>query len=328
MDVAEKEVLVSVICTAYNHERYIKKAIESFLMQRTTFRFEVLINDDASTDMTASIIREYENRYPEIIKATYQKVNLYSQGIAPGYVLFQQAKGKYIAVCEGDDFWTDPDKLEKQVSFLEENPDYSLCAHSAFYAKENGDIINGRFFRKFFKSQEISISKMLKTEWCFATNSIVYRKGLRKEYIPPYRGKCRSGDVAFTLYLALQGKVYYFDEFWSAYRVESIGSVTWQQRQEIDKFIKERKEYIAMMHRFDEYTNFLYAEEIKFQTNKILFDISMILDDRAEAKKFPRFFNKLSWKRRLVLFFAQYIPFTKKLLKKYRSFKRYKKYYK
>lgn len=321
-NIVDEEVLASIICIAYNHERYIKKAIESFLMQRTTFRFEVLINDDASTDNTASIIKDFEKKYPEIIKANYQKVNLYSQGIAPGYILFQQAKGKYIAVCEGDDFWTDPNKLENQVLFLEENPDYSLCAHSAFCAREDGSIINGRVFRKFSTSKEISLSEMLECGWCFASNSIVYRKELRKEYIAPFQGSCHSGDVAFTLYLALQGKVYYFDNFWSAYRVESIGSITYQQRHDSEKFIKERKEYIGMLHRFDEYTNFSYTREIKLQIDKILFEISMVLDDRIGAKKFPDLFRQLPLKRRAVLFIVQYIPFAKILLKNYRRFKK------
>ena len=96
---------VSIICTAFNHEKYIRQCLDSFVMQKTDFVFEVLVNDDCSTDHTADIIREYEEKYPRLIHAVYQKKNLYSQHISIiGKVLLPCAKGKYIALCEGDDY--------------------------------------------------------------------------------------------------------------------------------------------------------------------------------------------------------------------------------
>ena len=119
--------LVSICCLAFNHEPYIRKCIEGFLMQKTCFSFEVLIHDDASTDKTAEIIREYEAKYPKIVKSIYQSENQYSKGIKVSQIYqFPRAKGKYIAICEGDDYWTDPLKLQKQVDFLEKNEDYGL----------------------------------------------------------------------------------------------------------------------------------------------------------------------------------------------------------
>src|SRR5699024_5978215 len=102
-------------CTAYNHERYIAETIESFLMQKTNFRYEILIHDDASTDNTAEIIKKYEKQFPEIIKPVYQKVNQYSQGVNVHELIRQRAIGKYFALCEGDDYWTDSYKLQKQI---------------------------------------------------------------------------------------------------------------------------------------------------------------------------------------------------------------------
>src|SRR5690554_4624359 len=120
--------LVSISCITYNHAPYIRQCLEGFLMQQCDFEYEILIHDDASTDGTSDIIREYQKKYPEIIKPIIQKENQWSQGVRGMMARFNfpRAKGKYIALCEGDDYWTDPLKLQKQVDFLEKNPNYSL----------------------------------------------------------------------------------------------------------------------------------------------------------------------------------------------------------
>ena len=106
------DVLVSVICTAYNHRPYIRDALEGFVMQKTNFKYEVLISDDASPDNTAEIIKEYEEKYPDLIKPIYFKENQYSQGVKLlRDILAPKVKGKYIAVCEGDDYWTDETRI-------------------------------------------------------------------------------------------------------------------------------------------------------------------------------------------------------------------------
>ncbi len=121
--------LVSISCITYNHEKYIKQCLDGFLMQKTNFDFEILIHDDASTDKTADIIREYEKKYPDKFRCIYQTENQYSKGVRGIMARFNfpRAQGKYIALCEGDDYWTDPYKLQKQVDFLENNKEYVLC---------------------------------------------------------------------------------------------------------------------------------------------------------------------------------------------------------
>ena len=120
--------LVSIDCITYNHCKYIRDALEGFLMQRTNFPVEILIHDDASTDGTAEIIKEYEKQYPWLIKPVYQTENQYSKHNGTiSKIQYGSALGKYIAFCEGDDYWTDPYKLQKQVDFLESNVWVDIC---------------------------------------------------------------------------------------------------------------------------------------------------------------------------------------------------------
>jgi len=131
--------LLSIICPTFNHEAFLAQALDGFLAQKTTFPIEILVNEDASTDNTASILAQYAERYPNIIKPIYHKVNQFSQGkfCTPG--LFKEAHGRYIAFCEGDDYWTDPQKLQIQVDFLESHPDYVMTYHDAMAFDINGE---------------------------------------------------------------------------------------------------------------------------------------------------------------------------------------------
>lgn len=131
--------VVSIVCPTYNHEAFLAKALDGFLVQQTTFPYEILVNDDASTDGTARILARYAERYPNIIRPFYHAENQYQQGkeCIPG--IFKEARGRYIAYCEGDDYWTDPDKLQLQVDFLENHPDYVLTYHDAMAFDLNGE---------------------------------------------------------------------------------------------------------------------------------------------------------------------------------------------
>ncbi len=123
---AKQQPLVSISCITYNHVSFIREAIEGFLMQKTTFPVELLIHDDASNDGTAEIIEEYERAHPSLFFPTYQTKNQFSQGVKVGVKNRERARGKYIALCEGDDYWTDPLKLQKQVELMEKQPQASM----------------------------------------------------------------------------------------------------------------------------------------------------------------------------------------------------------
>lgn len=127
-----EEVEVSIICATFNQERYIKHALESILSQETTFRFEIIVRDDASTDCTQTIVEDLVSRYPERIVYIREPVNTYLDGERPLQASMPHARGRYIAICEGDDFWTRKDKLQRQYEALESNPSIDLCFHPAW----------------------------------------------------------------------------------------------------------------------------------------------------------------------------------------------------
>lgn len=212
--------LVSINCLTYNHESFIEDSIEGFLIQETTFPFEVLIHDDASTDNTASIIREYEKRYPKIIKPYYQKENQWTKDKEViRKVQYGRMRGKYIALCEGDDYWIDPLKLQKQVEFLEENQEYSMCVHNAIVHFEGED--NRDYFFNPANQKSILKTKDLIEKWSFATASII----LRKEMLDitninelSAKHKIYNGDLFLSLLMSLQGPIKYLPDMMSVYR--------------------------------------------------------------------------------------------------------------
>lgn len=132
--------LVSIAIITYNHEKYIRQCLEGVMMQKTDFVFDVIVGEDCSTDGTRAVIREFEKKYPGIIKPIYHEKNVGAQRNAYEFCL-PALKGKYIALCEGDDFWTDPNKLQKQVSFLEKNTNNILCYHPITIIDEQGVVI-------------------------------------------------------------------------------------------------------------------------------------------------------------------------------------------
>lgn len=130
--------LVSICCVTYNHERFIGQCLDGFVMQKTNFVFEVLVHEDASVDKTAEIVKEYEIKYPHLFRCVYQYENQFKKQNTLINILFPMALGKYIALCEGDDYWTDPLKLQKQIDFLESYPSYVLSFHNVIVVDSNG----------------------------------------------------------------------------------------------------------------------------------------------------------------------------------------------
>ena len=183
-----ENIKLSIICITYNHERFIRDCLDGFVMQKTNFPFEILVNDDASTDKTADIIREYEAKYPHLFRCVYQMQNAKKNPWRD--VLFPMIRGKYVALCEGDDYWTDPLKLQKQVDFLEAYPDFSVCFHPVRVHWEDNSKPDSVFpteKERFYKT-ELTLNDLLDHNF-IQTNSVVYRGRFHKDpldLIPKY----------------------------------------------------------------------------------------------------------------------------------------------
>ena len=206
--------LVSIICEVFNHEPYIRQCLDGFVSQKTSFPIEVLIHDDASTDRSATIIREYEKIYPGLFKPIYQSENQYSKGVNIWCdIQFARAKGKYIAICEGDDYWTDPLKIQKQVDFMEGHPDYTLCC-TAFTQTENGDEQHPAEIA--FGYDDITLEDILKGAW-IGTLTTLFRNDAIADYQVPLPD-LPMGDLPLWCHLAMKGKVKYLHDATANYR--------------------------------------------------------------------------------------------------------------
>ena len=213
--------LVSISCTTYNHAPFIRQCLDGFVIQKTLFPFEILIHDDASTDGTQDIIAEYEKKYPDIIKPIYQQDNQYSKGIPIGVTFnFPRAHGKYIAMCEGDDYWTDPLKLQKQVDFLESHPDYVMCSHRFNkYWHERGILEEDS--DKDFKGADYDLQNLIGGKWLTQTLTVMYRRSALD--LKRYYSYGMSLDMIMFYELLRHGKGYCFPEVMGVYRYHRGG---------------------------------------------------------------------------------------------------------
>ena len=217
-------VMVSVLCTAYNHEKFLREALDSMLGQQTDFPFEVLISDDVSTDSTRDIIREYEAKYPDVLRPFYLTENLYSQGRDVYYeVFFPNARGKYTAFCEGDDCWTDPTKLQRQVDFLEAHPDYTACVHNTELVKYDGARADDDLITRDSDCDMEFTDILPGMSYAWHTSSLLARTDLLAD--PPdfytVAADAGFGDFPYALWLRLNGKIRFLARFMSRYRLSS-----------------------------------------------------------------------------------------------------------
>ena len=255
-----KDIMISVIMPAYNHEKYIKAAIESVLNQKTDFKIEMLIHDDASTDNTPAIIKEYEEKYPTIIKATYEKENQSTKTNLRRKLLGQKISGKYFAYLETDDYWQDNGKLQMQVDFLETHEDYSMCMHSAMQRNDvTGETkLLATFPEDGTYSQKDQILAGLGTNYP-SLASFVFRTAYLKN-MPDLFWDEGIGDYALRQYYASQGKVYYFKKPMSVYRTSLPQSYMGRLRQNSDFYNSYTIKNIRFFEKFDDYTKKQFSD--------------------------------------------------------------------
>jgi glycosyltransferase involved in cell wall biosynthesis len=220
-------VLVSILCLTYNHEKYISQAIDGFLSQMTRFHFEILVHDDASTDKTADIIREYAKQHPAVIRPILQDDNLFSREgfIGITKTLLNQASGKYIAFCEGDDYWHDPLKLQKQVDAIEADEDISLVTSDAdVIHQRTGRLVKSVFHRtgNVPKPDADITFDLLTRKYIFVTATFLMRLSDFRRIIDecPYEFSDRwpFNDTQLMLECSRLGRINFIPESLATYR--------------------------------------------------------------------------------------------------------------
>lgn len=237
--------MVTVVCLTYNHADFIREALDGFVAQQAPWPFEVLVHDDASTDGTAEIVREYERRYPELIRGVYQTQNQFSQGVRiPRTFLYPLIRGRYVALCEGDDYWTDPHKLEKQVAVLEAHPELDICAHRA--RRLRGGKLRG-FITRQKQDGVVPVERVIRGGGSFVpTASLLLR---REAYMlqTPMR-EILANDYSLQIQGALRGGLYYLYDCMSVYRTDTPGSWTQRHRREPSaSFSRQRRQMLQAL---------------------------------------------------------------------------------
>ncbi|WP_292471618.1 glycosyltransferase [Methanolobus sp.] len=226
-----EEIMVSICCLAYNHEKFIADAIEGFLKQEVNFKYEILMHYDASEDGTVDIIRSYEQKYPDLIKPIYQAVNQCSKGKNVFSCNCQRAKGKYIAICDGDDYWTDSKKLQIQFDCLENNPDVVCCYHGEHVLTENGLIKESGIPPEFHRSY--TSYELMTAQVNISTRTVFYRNVEALKDYPPECKFIKNDDTFLYSILGQYGSGIYLPDIEPAiYRVHEGGIWSMKKRAE------------------------------------------------------------------------------------------------
>lgn len=310
------KIEVSIVCNTYNHGSYIKDAIESFLAQETNFEYEILIHDDASTDNTAEIIRKFENKFPNIIKPIYQVENQYSRGInVTSEYAIPRLKGKYIALCEGDDYWTDPMKLQKQYDEMEMHPEVDMCAHAATKVRASDKkVVN--FVMPDNKKCILSIERVIAGGGGFvATNSLFYRRELA-ENEPDFRKQCPY-DYALQIQGALRGGMLYLPYNMSAYRIGVPGS--WTSRMAAKEYNdSQQRIIIKMLDMVNEETLGRYCKIIERAKLDVEFDSLELAGKYKELRKgnLRKLYKERNFKWKIKMYLKEYYIYLVKLFGK------------
>lgn len=260
-----EEIIVSVCMITYNHEKFIREAIEGVLMQKTTFPIELIIGEDCSTDLTRKIVEEYAEKYPKLIRILLPEENL---GMSENFIeTMQAARGKYIALCEGDDYWTDPYKLQKQVDFLDNNKKYDLCSHKF-------DILDNEFKEEHISrfspiisddlnGVEFSFKDNLK-EWHSQTLTLVFRSDVFNQFdLSGFKNFC---DFHLCYLMTMKKFAYCMNFVGAVYRLNDGGVFSKQSL--------ERKTYLGYYTTKDLYNNINdgLAKDIYIENRKAFFE--------------------------------------------------------
>ncbi len=283
-------VLVSIVCNAFNHEKYIADALESFVKQKTNFEFEVLVYDDASPDNTAQIIRQYEEKYPDIIKPVYQTVNQYSRGLMPEWQNIGRATGKYIAMCEGDDYWLDENKLQKQIDYMEAHPDCSFCFTNG-YVDCDGELLTDRPIIPWDPNAVIKKDSSdynageVELIGYIPTCSFMFRR--ENGFVPVAEGSFK-GDAYMKLSATSFGYAHYMDERAVAYRRGVAESETASWGRDVNRYARMCDAFIKLYDSIREPTEHKYDDVFNMRVCQWEIIKYFTLEDYEALKKIAK----------------------------------------
>ena len=240
---------VSVICLTYNHRDYIRECLDGFVKQKTTFPFQVVVHDDASTDGTAEIVREYAERYPDIITPILQTENQWSKGKTLSKTfIYPVLQGEYVAFCEGDDYWTDENKLQKQVDFLDANPDFAICFHAVqIYWQETG--LSKKVFptRAYcFNKDVLTLEDLLKHNF-MQPNGVLLRWRFYRDSYDLIPDKILPGDWFLFLLHAELGKIKFIPDVMGVYRRHKQG--IWYEVRRSQRWFERTVPFVLRFYR-------------------------------------------------------------------------------
>lgn len=259
--------LVSIFCVTFNHIEYIKDCFEGFLRQNTDFIYEVVVFDDASNDGTTDIVRLYCEQYPKIFHAFIAKENIYRNPLRTKIITqmkYENLRGEYAAMCEGDDYWIDCNKLQMQIDFLRDNSDYVLTMHNARrinYSTGEEDLM-----KSYEASHEVRPEEVIEQKsGIWPTASMVGRKEIW--FCNSFFFECGIGDWPVQLYAAACGKIYYFENVMSVYRYMLPGSWSANTYQNTAKKLIHCAKMVFFLELYDEYTNRKYHDTIVGRKN-------------------------------------------------------------
>lgn len=305
MNQKKQEIMVSICCITYNQESYIRDALEGFLKQETDFAYEVLIHDDASTDRTGEIIREYAERYPDVIRPILQTENQYSKGFTniSGTFNFPRARGRYIAMCEGDDYWTNEKKLQFQVDYMESHEDCALCFHSA-QVDVLERAITERSMRPYHGSRRVSPEEIIGKRSGYPTASLLFRTEMVRE-LPEFYVNAPIADIPLQLLAAARGYGYYMDRPMCVYRLG--GAVSWTSMMKQGDYEEKQRRYFNQMEEmyrgFDRESGGRFHESVERAIKRLYFltQVNTRHYDIVLAKEYQEFYRELNARTRFFI---------------------------
>jgi len=318
----ENKPLITVILPTHNHAPFIGKSIESVLMQKTRYSFDVLLHDDASTDGTAEICHMYATKYPDKITLLAQTVNQYQYDRhIQSRILFPRVNAKYTAILDGDDYWIDPLKLDRQIEYMEAHEDCTLCISGALKVDIHGNTLNATDASPYPIDCVVNPDDLITAGGEFCASSTIVAPTKMLQNMPDFCLLTEVEDLPVQLLGALCGYAWYFAAHMTAYRFAVPGS--WSTRQygaDTDTRLKTHESIRAQLTAFDTYTQGKHHEAFQIAIRYQEYLELCLKRELCAIKKPPyrSLYKRQSWKRRLRLHLEKYCPH---LVKRYISWK-------